>query len=157
MPIDAFTNADSVTILGPLIVKDDPTNASTGTGSVSLGNGSMTINSAGTFTGSGVQTVALSGGVSTLATIATSGTITVSGSRILRTTNAGAVTAVVLATGLFNGQDITIVNENTTGTNTITFAASGTSNVAAGTAVVISGLRCQKLVWLSANSLWYQS
>lgn len=137
MPLDVFTNSDNVTILGPVSISTDPV---TGQG------GNLTVN--GTFGG---------GQSSSAATIASSGTITTSGVRIARVTDAGAVTAVVLQTGTVAGQELTVINENTTGSNTITMAASGTSNVADGTSTVISGLRCAKFVWDSSTSLWYHT
>lgn len=137
MPMDVFSNSDSVTILGPVTISQDPNSGS---------GGNLTVN--GTLGG---------GQSSSAATIASSGTITTSGVRVARTTVAGAVTAVILQTGSVAGQELTVVNENTTGSNTITMAASGTSNVADGTSTVISGLRCAKFVWDSGTSLWYHT
>jgi hypothetical protein len=84
---------------------------------------------------------------------ASSGTITTAGVGTARSTPAAAITAVVLQAGTVDGQEITVVNESTTGANTITFAASATSNVANGVSTVISGLTCAKLKW--RGSLWY--
>lgn len=84
---------------------------------------------------------------------ASSGTITTAGVGTARSTPAAAITAVVLATGTVNGQEVTVVNESTTGANSITFAASATSNVANGVTTVVSGLTCAKLKWI--GSLWY--
>lgn len=143
MPLDVFTDATNVTILGPVSVSKDP---------LSGLDGNVTVNGA-----AGISTNGISGGVSALATIATSGTISVAGVRVARCTDAGAVTAVVLATGTLSGQEIAIINENTTGANSITFAASGTSNVANGVSTVISGLTCARLVWDAGTSLWYHA
>jgi hypothetical protein len=96
----------------------------------------------------------LAGGVSAVATIASSGTIA-STLRVELVTVAGAVTAVVLQPGQYNGQYIHVINQNTTASNTITMAASGTSNVALGTAVVISGLNSKDWIWDAATSLWW--
>jgi hypothetical protein len=72
----------------------------------------------------------------------------------LVTVSAGAaITAAVLQAGTVNGQEVTIVNENATGASTVTFAASGTSNVGQGTAAVISGLTSRRFVWDGA--VWW--
>ena len=104
----------------------------------------------------GISCKNLSGGVSSAAAaLASSGTITTSGLRVARVAPTAAVTANVIQAGNFDGQELTIINETTTGTFTVTAAASGTSNVADGTGLVISGLRCAKLVWDASTSLWY--
>ncbi len=143
MPLDVFSDPVSVTILGPITVSKDPTSGL---------DGNMTVNGS-----SGLSVNGISGGVSTLATVATSGTISVAGVRVARCTTAGAVTAVVLATGTASGQEIAVINEVTTGASSITFAASGTSNVANGVSTVISGLTCARLVWDAGTSLWYHA
>jgi hypothetical protein len=84
---------------------------------------------------------------------ATSGTITTAGVGVAKSTPAAAVTAIVLQAGTYPGQEVVVINESTTGANTITFAASGTSNVANGVSSVISGLTCSKFVWDGA--LWF--
>lgn len=116
----------------------------------------LTVNSGGVTTlGGPVSTQVQYGGQSALATIATSGTITTSGVRVIRTTVGGAVTSCVLQAGTLAGQEITVINENTTGSNTIGFAASGTSNYASPAA--ISGLTAAKFVWDGGTSLWYRT
>lgn len=85
--------------------------------------------------------------------IASSGTIAVAGLGTVQVTPTAAVTAVVLGTGIYNGQELSLVN-NAVGTFTITFAASATSNVANGTATVVSGLTCARLKWISPN--WFR-
>lgn len=89
--------------------------------------------------------------------LATSGTISTTNVGVARVTPAAAVTAVVVGAGAYPGQELTIINESTTGANTITMAVSGTSNVANGVSTVISGLTCAKLVWDSSTSLWYHA
>ncbi len=86
---------------------------------------------------------------------ASSGTIATAGVGTARSTPTAAITAVVLGTGTVNGQEVTVVNESTTGANSITFAASATSNIANGVTSVISGLTCAKFKWV--GSLWYHS
>lgn len=104
----------------------------------------------------GITCKNLSGGVSSTAqALATSGTITAHGVRIARIAPTAAVTAIVIQQGDFDGQELTIINETTTGTFTATAAASGTSNVADGTSFVLSGLRSAKLNWDASTSLWY--
>lgn len=91
---------------------------------------------------------------SSAAAVATSGTITTAGVSVARVSPTGAVTGVILQAGTFPGQEVTVVNE-AVAANTVTFAASGTSNVADGTSSVIAGLTARSFVWDSATSLWY--
>ena len=83
-----------------------------------------------------------------------SGTIATDGLSTSRVAPAGAVTGVILGAGGFQDQEVTVVNESAAG-NTITFAASGTSNVADGTGDVIAGLTARKFKWDTATTLWY--
>ncbi|HEY4033979.1 MAG TPA: hypothetical protein VGL94_08475 [Ktedonobacteraceae bacterium] len=85
--------------------------------------------------------------------IASSGTIATAGIGTSQVTPAAAVTACVLAPGIYQGQECTVANVSTTGANTITMAASATSNIADGTNTVISGLTCAKFKYV--GSLWY--
>jgi len=71
---------------------------------------------------------------------------------VLRCSATGAVTGVIMAAGNDTGENVIIRNESNF---TITFAASGTSNVAGGTGVVIAALSSKLLSWSSANNLWY--
>lgn len=87
-------------------------------------------------------------------TIASSATITHNSCPVVFVTTAAAVTGVILQAGTQNGQIVTIIHAGAVG-NTITFAASGTSNVAGGTAVVITGPRSVTLVWNARTNLWY--
>lgn len=86
--------------------------------------------------------------------LATSGTITTTNISAARVAPAGAVTGVILQAGTFGGQEVMVVNEST-GANSITFAASGTSHVADGTSSVIAGLTARTFVYDSSTSLWY--
>ena len=86
--------------------------------------------------------------------IASNGTITTVGVSVARVAPGSAVTGIILAVGTTGGQVCTVVNESAAG-NTVTFAASGTSNVADGTSSVIAGLNARRFVWDSGTSLWY--
>lgn len=65
----------------------------------------------------------------------------------------GSVTGITLTAGPKGGQQIAIVN--TSASDTVTFAASGTSGVAGGTSVVIQPLQALSLTWDANTSLWY--
>lgn len=88
--------------------------------------------------------------------VASSGTISTAGLAVSRVAPAGAVTGVILQAGSYPGQMVWVVNESVAA-NTITFAASGTSNVADGTSDVINGLTGRRFVWDSVTSLWYRA
>lgn len=90
----------------------------------------------------------------TAAATASSGTIATAGVGVARTSPAGAITGVILGAGAFAGQTCLVVNEAVIG-NSVTFAASGTSNVANGIGEVIPGLSAKLYVWDSGTSLWY--
>jgi hypothetical protein len=83
-------------------------------------------------------------------------TITTDGVGTARVSPGGAVTGIILQAGTRSGQELTVINEST-GANTITFAAAATSNVADGVTTTISGLRCGKFTWSSATARWYRS
>lgn len=68
--------------------------------------------------------------------------------------NGGAVTGIILTAGVVDGQILHIVNAAAA---TVTFAASGTSNVADGTSAVIAANRAISLIWDSGTSLWYRT
>lgn len=89
----------------------------------------------------------------TVQTIATSGNINTNYNSV-RVTTAGAVTAVTMSAGVKAGQLCAIIHEGAAA-NTITFAASGTSNVADGTADVITGPSARLFVWDATTALWY--
>ncbi len=75
---------------------------------------------------------------------------------VSRVSPAAARTGCILSPGTMAGQEVWVVNE-ATAANSITFAASGTSNVADGTSDVIAGLTARKFVWDSSTSLWYRA
>src|ERR1041385_1706927 len=75
---------------------------------------------------------------STAPALATSGTVTTSNLGVSRVTPGSAVTACVMGTGTTNGQQCLVVNE-AAASNSIQFAASATSNVAAGVNDIIWG------------------
>lgn len=66
-----------------------------------------------------------------------------------------SVTGTILTGGVVNGQVVTIINQS--GSNTVTFAASGTSNVADGTSDVIASSSAALYCWDSSTSLWYRT
>jgi hypothetical protein len=88
--------------------------------------------------------------------LASNGTIATAGVAVARVAPAGAVTGAILQAGTYGGQEIWVINESAAA-NTVTFAASGTSNVADGTSSAIAGLVARKFVWSSATNLWYRS
>lgn len=65
---------------------------------------------------------------------------------------AGAITGMILAPGAFDGQCVELMNISA---NSVTFAASGTSNVADGTSDVIAAATSQIYRWDATGSLWY--
>lgn len=85
-------------------------------------------------------------------TLTNGATIIVASLRTVRVTEAGNVTGILMPVGYAPGLTVTLVNE---ANFTITFAASGTSRVAAGVSVVVAGLTKMILVWDSATNLWY--
>jgi Fe2+ transport system protein FeoA len=85
--------------------------------------------------------------------LATSGTITTANVGVARVNPGSAVTAVVLGSGTINGQQVTVVNEAAV-SNTIQFAASGSSFVADGTNDIIPGLQMRTFVWDSTLTAW---
>ncbi len=92
----------------------------------------------------------------TVQTMAGSDTITVAASTgTVRVTAAGAVTGCILAPGTRPGQLLTVIHEGAAA-NTITMATAATSNVAAGTTCVLSGLAAHLFVWDSVTTRWYQ-
>lgn len=67
-----------------------------------------------------------------------------------------AYVSITLAAGVYAGQRLTLINQSIAA-NSLTMAASGTSNVADGTSCVIAGLSQKTFVWDSLTSLWYHS
>lgn len=130
------------------------------TGKTSLDNGLIVSDGAGfltvaklTSSGNANLSTLIGGQSSTAPATAQAGSIS-TGNRISRVSPAGAITAVVLTSGVNAGQDVTVVNE-AIAANTITFDVAGTSHVADGVSTVIPGLTAARFVWDSGTSLWY--
>lgn len=68
--------------------------------------------------------------------------------------NGASRTGVILADGLVDGQQVTVVNI-ADANETITFAASGTSKVAGGASVSLAQFASKTFTWSSVRSLWY--
>lgn len=91
----------------------------------------------------------------TVQTLASTNTITTpANTGVVRVTAAAAVTGIIIGAGTVAGQRLTVIHEGAAA-NTITFAASGTSNVADGTSDVITGPTARCFVWDSITALWY--
>ena len=73
----------------------------------------------------------------------------------VRCTAAGATTGNILTAGIAPGQECAIINNS--GSNSITMAASGTSNVADGVSCVIAANSYKRFIWNADTSLWYHS
>lgn len=84
------------------------------------------------------------------------GTIATASVDVALVTPAAARTGIILQAGTFNGQEVTVVNQAASA-NSLTMAASGTSNVADGTSDVIAGVTARKFVWNSTAALWYRA
>ncbi len=87
--------------------------------------------------------------------VATGDTIDPTGQSVVRMAPTAAATGVVLKPGTYGGQRVSLINEATTTGYTVTFAASGTSNVAAGTSAVVAINSRLDLCWDPAQALWY--
>jgi len=110
------------------------------------------------------QTISEIGIFDSLATTQTPGTVVtlVSTNTIptnigmVRVTAGGAVTGIILTPGVRAGQFVEITHEGAAA-STLTMAAAGTSNVAAGATCVLSGLANHLFKWNSVTALWYQT
>lgn len=97
------------------------------------------------------QGVLAIGSYASASTLASSGTIaTTSAWGIVAPT--AAVTGVVMGSGLYDGQMFAVLNNSSF---SITFAASGTSHVATGTAEVIPAASLRMYFWSGTTNLWY--
>ncbi len=87
--------------------------------------------------------------------IATGNTITLPSGGYFKSLDAtaGAATGVILTAGTVAGQVIMLCNKHAT--NSITFAAAGTSNVANGASANIPALTAKKFVWNATESRWF--
>ncbi len=84
------------------------------------------------------------------------GTIATAGVVVARVNPAAARTGVILQPGTQPGQMCLVVNE-AAASNSITWAAAGTSNVADGAGAALAGLTSRLFVWDSFTSLWYRA
>lgn len=126
---------------------------STGTATFAAVNASGNLTVTGTVK-AGVLQANQAGG--TVQTLATGNTITVAANQSsVRVTAAGAVTGIILGAGTLAGQMLSVIHEGAAA-NTLTMAASGTSNVAAGATCVLSGLAAHIFIWDAVTALWYQ-
>src|SRR5579859_706924 len=101
----------------------------------SAGSPLMWTDGAGNLTAQTLQGNQTTGAVQSLAT---GNTNTVGVFGVVRVTAAAAVTGIILPVGSRPGQQLIVIHEGAAA-NTITFAASGTSNVADGASAVITG------------------
>lgn len=90
----------------------------------------------------------------TVVTLVNSATISPTPASV-RVTAAAAVTGIIIGVGTLPGQKLTVIHEGAAA-NTITMAASGTSNVANGVSCVITGPSARTFIWDSVTALWYQ-
>lgn len=135
---------NSVYVQGPLTV----------IGTSNLDNGNLTTDGKGNLSPQTINTAQQTGTVTTLSTGNTITIGTSGGNGVLRVTAGAAVTGIILSPGTRAGQIVTVVHEGAAA-NTITFAASGTSNVADGASDVITGPSARSFVWDSVTALWY--
>lgn len=151
MPISSVSNADQVTIQGPLVVQNDPLGA---VASLSFDNGNFISDGSGNITvlnlnAKSVQGGVANGGATSLAqTLASSGTISNGQNRVYRVsagTNA-TVSALVLTNGSTDGQDLTIVNVGATGMTIATHVTPATTIAASAAA---------GFVWDAGTTLWF--
>lgn len=102
------------------------------------------------------EILALNGALGAATVLAGSGTISTVSTNYVRLAPAAAVTGIILQAGTYHGQVI-VVQNTSAAADTITFAASGTSNVADGASAVITGPSQKMFVWDSVTSLWYHN
>ncbi len=106
------------------------------------------------------RSVEISGGTlsvlqsSSAAALTNGALINTSGVGVARVNPGGAVTGIILQQGSLPGQQCWVVNESA---NSVTMAASGTSNVADGTSDVIAAQTARLFVWDAVTSLWYKA
>jgi len=129
------------------------------------------VTHSGTFTASGTNTLSgattISGatvlsGATVASTPAAAQTLTGNGQTITlptagftkEVTTASARTGTILTAGTVDGQMLLLFHSGSAA-NTITMAASGTSNVANGASCVIAGLEAALFIWDAGGSLWF--
>lgn len=108
-----------------------------------------------------VNVAQLQGGQSAATTFAaaSANTIITAGVRVARVATSGASTSVsnILQKGTQPGQEITVINENTTAGSSLDFAGgSATSNII-GAGTVVSGMVAARFVWDSGTTFWYRT
>jgi hypothetical protein len=87
--------------------------------------------------------------------IVTGGTINTRHNAVATVAPAGNVTGIVMSRDFTNNwREITVINQSAF---TLTFAASGTSNVADGTSDVIQANSAAKYAWNPNTTLWYRA
>jgi hypothetical protein len=87
------------------------------------------------------------------ATAVTTGSTIPTGFGFVQCTVAGASTGNILTAGIAPGQECLVINAS--GSNSITMAAAGTSNVADGVSCVIAANTLKRFVWNAGTNLWY--
>lgn len=169
MSLTAYTEpANATNITGPVTITADEngqpgnlncvgvfSSGSSGVGGVAS-DGGGNITSVGNVIGTGIfewGSIGAQGEAANQA-VATGGTIlTPAKMTLLPLTAAAAATGMIMTKGTTSGQMVILINEGAT--NTITFAASGTSFVALGTGAAIAALTKLILVWDNTAQLWY--
>jgi len=125
------------------------------TGAGSAGANCLYIDASGT----NVEAIEINAGILFEATVTANGagngeTLSTAANISFYDPNGASRTGVILTAGLRDGQRVTIVNFADAAED-ITMAASGTSNVAGGTSVVISQFESCMFTWNTTRSLWY--
>lgn len=90
----------------------------------------------------------------TAAALATGGTISTNALKVSIVNPAAASTGVIMQSGSFQGQPVTVINQSA---NLITMAAAGTSGVADGVSCTIPALTQKTFMWDTLTALWYHS
>ncbi len=90
---------------------------------------------------------------------ATGNTIPTAGIRVARVATSAASTSVsnILATGTQPGQEITVINENTTAGSSLDFAGGSATSHIIGAGTVVSGMVAARFVWDSGTTFWYRT
>ena len=127
------------------------------TGASTAGANALHINA----TGTNVEAIEVEAGIAFWATVTATGagngeTLSVAANVSFYDPGGASRTGVILTAGLRDGQHVKVVNFADAAED-VTFAASGTSNVAAGTSCVISQFETAEFVWNATRSLWYVS
>lgn len=127
-------------------------------GGITVTAGGISITAGGFSVTGGTLIDQLGGGCTSTAGVAVTNAATVAtNTRISKVSPTAAVTSCVMGTGTIAGQMVTILNEQNTAANAVSFAiTSGASNLAnAASTIVISGLQSKTFVWDPFTALWY--